>query len=62
MTELRRQARWSSVFLTLKDPEVRRDARRCRCRATQFDALRLDLRDGERVHVFGRPELYEARG
>src|SRR4051812_2217032 len=28
----------------------------------QFDALRLDLADGERVHVFGRPELYEARG
>jgi exodeoxyribonuclease VII large subunit len=28
----------------------------------RFDALRLDLRDGERVHVFGRPELYEARG
>jgi exodeoxyribonuclease VII large subunit len=28
----------------------------------QFDALRLDLIDGERVHVFGRPELFEARG
>src|SRR5437764_993549 len=28
----------------------------------RFDALRLDLVDGERVHVFGRPELYEARG
>ena len=28
----------------------------------QFDALRLDLADGERVHVFGRPELFEARG
>src|SRR4051794_28206286 len=27
----------------------------------RFDALRLDLTDGERVHVFGRPELYEAR-
>src|SRR5437762_9844808 len=27
-----------------------------------FDALRLDLVDGERVHVFGRPELYEQRG
>jgi exodeoxyribonuclease VII large subunit len=24
--------------------------------------LRLDLADGERVHVLGRPELYEARG
>src|SRR4051794_20191230 len=28
----------------------------------RFDALRLDLSDGERVHVFGRPELYEQRG
>ena len=28
----------------------------------QFDALRLDLVNGERVHVFGRPELFAARG
>jgi exodeoxyribonuclease VII large subunit len=28
----------------------------------QFDALRLDLVDGECVHVYGRPELYEQRG
>src|SRR5207248_6218608 len=28
----------------------------------QFDGLRLELADGERVHVFGRPELFEARG
>ena len=28
----------------------------------QFDALKLGLSDGERVHVFGRPELYEQRG
>src|SRR5437016_12085146 len=28
----------------------------------QFDGLRLDLADGERVHVYGRPELYEQRG
>jgi exodeoxyribonuclease VII large subunit len=61
VTELRRQARWASVFFTLKDPE---DGA---CLAAQmprgqFDALRLDLTDGERVHVFGRPELYEQRG
>src|SRR3954463_9279007 len=29
---------------------------------SQFDALRLDLADGERVHIYGRPELFEARG
>ena len=28
----------------------------------QFDALRLDLADGDRVHAYGRPELFEARG
>ena len=28
----------------------------------KFDGLRLALVDGERVHVFGRPELYEQRG
>ena len=61
VTELRRQDRWASVFFTLKDPE---DGA---CLAAQmprgqFDALRLDLADGERVHVFGRAELYEQRG
>jgi len=28
----------------------------------RFDGLRLDLADGMTVHVYGRPELYEARG
>src|SRR4051794_14176285 len=28
----------------------------------RFDGLRLELADGMTVHVFGRPELYEARG
>jgi exodeoxyribonuclease VII large subunit len=61
VSELRRQDRWQSVFLTLKDPE--NDA----CLSVQmprgqFDALQLGLVDGERVHVFGRPELYEQRG
>ena len=59
MTELRRQARWPSVFFTLKDPAAA-PASGVRCRAAQFDGLRLDLDDGERVHVFGRPELFEA--
>ena len=61
VTELRRQDRWQSVFLTLKDPT---DGA---CLAVtmprgQFDSLRLDLANGERVHVYGRPELFEARG
>ena len=28
----------------------------------QFDGLRLDLANGERVHVYGRPELWEQKG
>jgi len=61
VTELRRHDRWASVFLTLKDPA---DGS---CLAVtmprgQFDGLRLDLQDGERVHVYGRPELFEKRG
>jgi exodeoxyribonuclease VII large subunit len=61
VTELKRNARWQSVFFTLKDPAdgacVPASIPRSR-----FDALRLDLVDGERVHVYGRPELFEAKG
>jgi exodeoxyribonuclease VII large subunit len=61
VTELRRQAQWQSVFFTLKDPEDGA-CLSVQMPRGQFDALRLDLADGERVHVFGRPELYEQRG
>ena len=61
VTELRRQERWASVFLTLKDPEHGSCVAVQMARG-QFDALRLGLGDGERVHVYGRPELYEQRG
>jgi exodeoxyribonuclease VII large subunit len=60
VTELRRHERWASVFFTLKDPESGACLPASMPRG-RFDALRLDLADGERVHVFGRPELYEAR-
>jgi exodeoxyribonuclease VII large subunit len=61
ITELRRHDRWASVFFTLKDPS---DGS---CIGVQmprglFDGLRLALADGERVHVYGRPELFEQRG
>jgi exodeoxyribonuclease VII large subunit len=61
VTELRRQTAWASVFFTLKDPENGACLGVTMPRG-RFDALRLDLADGERVHVFGRPELFEARG
>jgi exodeoxyribonuclease VII large subunit len=61
VTELRRQTGWQTVFFTLKDP----DTGACLSAAMprgQFDALRLDLANGERVHVYGRPELWAQKG
>lgn len=61
IAELRRNARWASVFFTLRD--TAEDASiGVTMQRTKFDALRLELVDGERVHVFGRPELFEQRG
>jgi exodeoxyribonuclease VII large subunit len=61
ITELRRHARWQSVFFTLKDPSDGACLGVTILRS-RFDALRLELADGDRVHVLGRPDLYEARG
>ena len=61
VTELRRHARWASVFLTLKDPGDGSSVGVTMPRG-QFDGLRLELADGERVHVYGRPELFAQRG
>jgi exodeoxyribonuclease VII large subunit len=61
VTELRRHARWASVFFTLKDPADGSSLGVTMSRGG-FDGLRLELVDGERVHVYGRPELYEQRG
>jgi exodeoxyribonuclease VII large subunit len=61
VTELRRQQRWASVFFTLKDPADGATLPVQMSRG-QFDALDLNLQEGERVHVFGRPDLYEQRG
>jgi exodeoxyribonuclease VII large subunit len=60
VTELGRHERWATVFFTLKDPSDGSCIGVTMPRG-RFDALRLDLADGERVHVFGRPELYEQR-
>ena len=61
VTELRRHDRWASVFFTLKDPADGSSVGVTMGRG-KFDALGLDLENGERVHVFGRAELYEQRG
>jgi exodeoxyribonuclease VII large subunit len=61
VTELRRQETWQSVYFTLKDPDDGSALAVTMPRAG-FDALRLQLEDGARVHVFGRAELWAARG
>src|SRR5438552_8997093 len=61
ITELRRHQRWRGVFFPLKDPSDGACLGVTILRS-RFDALRLDLADGDRVHVLGRPDLYEARG
>ena len=61
VTELRHNARWASVFLTLKDPADGSCVGVTMPRG-RFEGLRLDLADGERVHVYGRPELFAQRG
>jgi exodeoxyribonuclease VII large subunit len=61
VTELRRHDRWASVFFTLKDPSDG-SCIGVQMPRGQFDGLRLELADGERVHVYGRPELFEQRG
>ncbi len=61
ITELRRQAGWQRVFFTLKDLDGGSVLSVSMPRGT-FDALRLELADGDRVHVYGRPELWAARG
>jgi len=61
VTELRRNEAWATVYLTLKDPQTGASVPVTIARQ-RFDALELDLADGERVHVQGRAALYEARG
>src|SRR3954447_19445667 len=61
MTELKRHQRWQSVFFTLKEPADGACLGVSMPRG-QFDGLRLELADGDRVHAYGRPELYAARG
>src|SRR3954468_15751445 len=61
VTELRRQQRWASVFFTLKDPE-NGACLPVQMPRGQFDALALNLHEGDGVHVFGGAELHEQRG
>ena len=59
--ELRRNAAWATVFLTLKDPKTGATLKVTIARTT-FDRLELGLAEGETVHAAGRAELYELKG
>ena len=61
LTELRRNDAWGSVFFTLKDPQTGATLATT-MRRQAFDALALELAEGEKIHVQGRPELYERKG
>lgn len=61
VTELRRNAAWATVFLTLKDPRTGATLKATIGRRA-FDRLELGLEEGETVQVEGRAELYELRG
>ena len=53
--------RLSTVFFTLKDPH-NGFMINCTIPKSRFEALKLDLRDGDLVQCFGRPDIYAARG
>jgi exodeoxyribonuclease VII large subunit len=61
ITELRRNEGWANVFLTLRDPKTGATLKATISRRV-FDRLRLELEQGETVHVAGSAELYELRG
>jgi exodeoxyribonuclease VII large subunit len=61
VTELRRNDAWAFVFLTLKDPGSGA-CLRVTMQRRRFDALELELNDGERVLVQGKTEIYPAKG
>ena len=61
VTDLRRNDAWAFVFFSLKDPTTGASVRATMQRR-RFDLLELELRDGERVLVEGKAEIYEARG
>ncbi len=51
----------ATVFFTLKDPNNGFMVS-CTIPKSRFEALKLDLRDGDLVQCFGRPDIYSARG
>ena len=61
VTELRRNDAWAFVFFTLRDPGTGA-CLRATMQRRRFDALALELTEGERVLVEGKAEIYAAKG
>ena len=61
ISELKVPQRVQTVFFTLKDPN-NGFMLSCTIPKARYEALRLDLRDGDQVQCFGRPDIYAARG
>ena len=61
VTEVRGQPTWQTVFITLTDVDDGTSLSVTMARSA-YESLATPLREGVRVHAFGRPELYEARG
>ena len=61
VTELRRNAAWANVFVTLEDPKTGATLSVTIARRV-YDRLKLALEEGETVHVAGRAEVYEQKG
>jgi len=61
VSELKTQPRWSLAYLTLKDL---RDGSQLACfmTKTRLESVHPPLAEGERIHAFGRGELYRKRG
>ncbi len=61
LAELRRNASWGQVYLTLKDPEGGQTLQATMTR-TRFDRLQPVPKAGERVQVLGRAEIWSRSG
>lgn len=61
VSELRHQAKYSLVYFTLKDPN-NGFVLNCTMPRGKFEALRLNIQNGDLVQVNGRAEIYLARG
>ncbi len=60
VTELRRRDGWANVFFTLKEAATGASLSVTMARRA-FDRLDLQLAEGERVHVEGKPEVMQSR-